>query len=165
MLDQPEAYEALQWMADLRGKHHVAPTPSDAMDIGPQKLFTNGQIGMIISGSWATPLIFEKEVTNFDYDVAPIPKGKRRAHSWGAAFGVLNRSSTRRKPGSWRVRDLADLPRLLCKNPAYYPEPGSVAESGVSILEEGLRTSRFHRCDQIRLVVQTSNAPGDEQYQ
>ena len=131
-LDRPEAYEALQWMCDLSAKHHVAPTPADTADIGPQKLFTNGQIGMLISGSWAAALIFHKEITTFDYDVAPIPKGKRRAaFMGGAAFSVLKGS--KHKQEAWELVKFLTSPtfqRHYAETQHIIPSRRSVAESG-----------------------------------
>ena len=132
MLDQPESYEALQWMADLRGKHHVAPTPSNMADIGPQKLFTNGQVGMLISGSWAAPLIFKKEIKTFDYDAAPIPMGKRRAaFMGGAAFGIMSRS--KHKKEAWELVKFMTSPTFqgyYARTQHIIPSRRSVAESG-----------------------------------
>ncbi len=132
LLDQPAAYEALQWMADLRGKRHVAPSPSDSADIGPQKLFTNGQVGMLVSGSWAAPLIFKKEIKNFDYDVAPIPRGKRRAaFMGGAAFGMLSRS--KHKKEAWELVKFMTSPTFqgyYARTQQIIPSRRSVAESG-----------------------------------
>jgi multiple sugar transport system substrate-binding protein len=132
LLDQPAAYEALQWMADLRGKYHVAPTPANMADIGPQKLFTNGQIGMIISGSWAAPLIWDKEITNFEYDVAPIPMGKRRAaFMGGAAFGIMSRS--KHKKEAWELVKFMTSPTFqgyYARTQQIIPSRRSVAESG-----------------------------------
>lgn len=132
ILDQPLAYEAIQFMSDLRTKHHVAPTPADAQDVGPQKLFTNGQIGMLISGSWAAALIFKKEVKTFDYDAAPIPHGKRRASFMGgAAFSVLRGS--KHKKEAWELVKFMTSPtfqRHYAETQQIIPSRRSVAESG-----------------------------------
>ena len=101
-LDRPEAYKGLQFMADLRNKYHVSPTPAEMADIGTRVLFTNGKIGMYFSGSWAVPLYFEKEIEDFEYDVAPMPKGKRRASFFGgASYAVLQGS--KHKAEAWEL--------------------------------------------------------------
>lgn len=132
ILDRPEAYEAIQWMADLRQKHHVAPLPSDTADIGAQKLFTNGKIGMFISGSWAAPMVFQKEIKTFDWDVAPVPKGKVRAvFIGGGAFGVLSRS--KHKKEAWELVKFMVSPtmqRHYAQTKHIIPSRRSVAESG-----------------------------------
>ena len=132
ILDQPAAYEALQWMSDLRTKHHVAPTPADAADIGPLKMFTNGQIGMYTSGSWCAALFLNKEIKTFDYDAAPIPKGKRRASFMGgAAFSILSRS--KHKKEAWELVKFMTSPTFqgyYAKTQQIIPSRRSVAESG-----------------------------------
>ncbi len=131
-LDEPAAYEALQWMSDLRTKHHVAPTAADAADIGPQKLFTNGQIGMYISGSWAAGLIFNKEITTFDYDVAPLPMGKKRASFiGGACWGILK--GGKHKKEAWELVKFMTSPSMqkhFAEKKQIIPSRKSVAESG-----------------------------------
>ena len=132
VLDQPQAYEALQWMADLRTVHHVGPTAADAADIGPQKLFTNGQIGMFVSGSWAAGLVLNKEITTFDYDVAPLPMGKKRASFiGGAAFAVLRGS--KHKKEAWELVKFMTSPTMqkhFAEKKQIIPSRKSVAESG-----------------------------------
>lgn len=132
VLDQPAAYDALQWMSDLRTKHHVAPSPSDAADIGTQKMFTNGQIGMFISGSWAAGIVFKKELKDFDYDVAPLPKGKRRASFiGGACWGILKGS--KHKKEAWELVKFMTSPsmqRHFAEEKQIIPSRKSVAESG-----------------------------------
>ena len=104
LLDQPEAIKGLQWMADLRNKYHVAPTAKDMADISSGKLFTNGQTGMYFSGSWAVPLVFDKDIKGaFEYDVAPVPKGPvcRATFYGGASYAVLRGS--KHKELAWEL--------------------------------------------------------------
>ena len=132
LLDQPAAYEALQWMSNLRTKHKVAPTPADAADVGAMKMFTNGQIGMLVSGSWAAALYLNKEIKTFDYDAAPIPMGKRRASFMGgAAFGILRGSKHKRE--AWELVKFMTSPTFqgyYAKTQQIIPSRRSVAESG-----------------------------------
>lgn len=102
-LDQPAAYEGLQFMADLVHKYKVAPTPEDAQSLGMSKLFTSGKIGMIVSGSWAAELIYKNEIKDFEYDVGPLPKGPKTRASFfgGAAYAILRRS--KHKNEAWEL--------------------------------------------------------------
>lgn len=101
-LDRPEAYEGLQFMADLRNKYHLAPSPAEMADIGTRNLFMNGKIGMYFSGSWEVPLYFEKTIKDFEYDVAPMPKGVQRAAFFGgASYAVLKGS--KHKEEAWEL--------------------------------------------------------------
>ncbi|MEK6572611.1 MAG: sugar ABC transporter substrate-binding protein, partial [Bacteroidota bacterium] len=88
--------EALQYLIDLRNRHHVAP------DIGAHAqvrqtgiatgLFTSGKIAMIVSGHWALqqykPYIESKEI---DIGVAPLPVlpgGKKVNVMYESGFAV-----------------------------------------------------------------------------
>lgn len=132
LLDQPEAYEAIQFASDLRCKYRVAPGVTDMADIGPQKMFTNGMVGMYITGSWAAALVFHKEIKTFDYDVAPIPKGKRRAaFMGGASFGILKLS--KHKKEAWELVKFMTGPEIqahFARTQHIIPSRRSVAESG-----------------------------------
>ena len=138
-LDQPAAYKAIQSMADLRTKYKVAPSAADMADIGAQKLFTNGQIGMFVSGSWAAALIFKDEIKDFDWDVAPLPKGKTRASFiGGAAFGILRGS--KHKKEAWELVKFMTSPsmqRHFAQEKHIIPSRRSVAESGAYLYLSG----------------------------
>lgn len=133
VLDRPEAYRGVQFMADLVNKYRVAPTDQDAANLGTLKLFTTGRIGMIISGSWAAELIFPREIKNFAYDVAPIPRGSkaRAAFTGGAAYAVLARS--KHKEQAWEfVKFMTgrQYQRDAALSSQIVPSRKSVAESG-----------------------------------
>jgi len=55
ILDQPAATEAMQNVADLSLKHHVAPAASAAQALGmsDSQMLENGKIAMAVDGSWA----------------------------------------------------------------------------------------------------------------
>ncbi len=132
ILDQPAAYEGLQWMCDLRTKYHVAPTAADAADIGSQKMFTNGQIGMYCSGSWAAGIVFPKEITTFEYDCAPMPRGKQRASFIGGACWGMLRGSKHKKE-AWELIKFMSSPSMqkhFAEKKQIIPSRRSVAESG-----------------------------------
>ncbi len=139
-LDQPAAYEGIQFMADLINKHHVAPTAEEAANLGMSKLFTTGKIGMNISGSWAAELIYKKEITTFKYDVAPIPKGPKRRVSiiCGAAFAVLKRSQ--HKEEAWELVKFMtgkEYQRSAAIRSQIIPSRRSVAESDAYYGQKG----------------------------
>lgn len=139
-LDQPAAYEGLQFMADLINKHHVAPTAEEAANLGMSKLFTTGKIGMNISGSWAAELIYKKEITTFKYDVAPIPKGPKARVSiiCGAAFAILKRSQ--HKEEAWELVKFMtgkEYQRSAAMRSQIIPSRRSVAESDAYYGQKG----------------------------
>ena len=139
LLDRPEAYEGLQFMADLRNKYHVSPTAADLADILSRDLFMNGMIGMYFSGSWEVPLHFEEAIRDFEYDVAPIPKGRRRAAFFGGASYAVLRGS-KHKAEAWElvkfmVRKEALRERAIREQ--VVPSRISVAESKAFLHLEG----------------------------
>ncbi|HOP79595.1 MAG TPA: extracellular solute-binding protein, partial [Armatimonadota bacterium] len=131
-LDEPAAYEAIQWLSDLINKHHVAPSSAETLEISSLKLFEAGKIGMYISGSWAAELQFAKDGISFDYDVAPLPKGKKRAtFIGGAGYAVLRRSNHKKE--AWElVKWLTgrEYQRRAAIESQIIPSRRSVAESG-----------------------------------
>jgi len=139
ILDQPAAYKGLQFMADLRNEYHVSPTPAEMADIGTKNLFTNGKIGMYFSGSWAVPLYFEKEITDFEYDVAPIPKGRHRAAFFGGASYAILRGSKHKKEAWELVKFVVrkEVLRQRAIKEQVVPSRISVAESKAFLHLEG----------------------------
>ena len=139
-LDQPAAYEGLQFMSDLTNKYHVAPNSEESANLGTSKLFTNGQIGMNISGSWAAELLYKKEIKTFKYDVAPIPKGPKARVSiiCGAAYAILKRSS--HKEEAWElVKFLTgkEYQRTRALDSQIIPSRKSVAQSDAYYGQKG----------------------------
>ena len=132
LLDQPEAYEAIQWMTDLRHKWGVTPSPGDQADMGTTGLWASGRLGMFHSGSWAASLIFKERVTGFEWDVAPLPKGKERAtFMGGSAFAIVK--GTRHPKEAWELVKFLTGPYLLgewARQEQIMPSRRSVAESG-----------------------------------
>jgi len=101
-LNEPRAWQALQWMCDLINREKVAPGAEETAQIGTRKLFTAGRLGMFISGSWDAELNFKDQIKNFEYDAAPLPKGKIRAtFIGGGAYAILSRS--KHKQEAWEL--------------------------------------------------------------
>ncbi|MEN6371949.1 MAG: sugar ABC transporter substrate-binding protein [Armatimonadota bacterium] len=132
MLSQPAAYEAIQWESDLINKYHVSPNAEENAQIGPDKLFMMGKIGMYISGSWAAELVFKDNLKGFTYDVAPFPKGKERVtFIGGGAYAIMSRSE--HKDEAWEFLKWMTGPeyqRERAVDSQIIPSRRSVAESG-----------------------------------
>lgn len=132
LLSQPEAYEGIQWMADLRQRWHVAPSSADTSDVGTTGLWTMGRIAMFPSGSWAAAMVFKDAITTFDWDVAPVPKGKQRATFLGGAAFTMMRSSKHRAE-AWELVKFLTGPYFqaeMARECQIMPSRRSVAESG-----------------------------------
>jgi multiple sugar transport system substrate-binding protein len=70
-LNQPEAVEALQQLADLVNVHHVAPSPVQSKNVpGTNVALQTKKVAMVIDGQWAN---FDLGNTDVNYDVAPLP--------------------------------------------------------------------------------------------
>jgi multiple sugar transport system substrate-binding protein len=131
-LNEPAAYKALQWESDLINKYHVVPTAEDIAQVSALKLFEAGKIAMFISGSWCAELQLEKDKVTFPYDVAPLPKGKKRVSFFGgAAYAVMSRSKN--KDAAWELVKWMTGPEYQRRgaiNSQIIPSRRSVAESG-----------------------------------
>jgi multiple sugar transport system substrate-binding protein len=75
LLDQPEAYEAIQRMADLMHEDPiVAPSPEiiTGMDVGTIDMFNGGQAAMFDAGRWGA--FFAEGLDDaYEWGVAPFP--------------------------------------------------------------------------------------------
>jgi multiple sugar transport system substrate-binding protein len=83
LLDRPEAIEAIQWAADLRLKHRVAPTTAEGT--GGAFDFPKGKVAMRL-GWLHQPINTVRAVgDSFKWNFYPLPRGKRQSVT-GAAF-------------------------------------------------------------------------------
>lgn len=72
-LAEPEAAEGLQYVVDLTCEHEVQPPWSELQqDDAELTLFAAGRLGMIESVASSNALL-QNAVTDFEYDIAPIP--------------------------------------------------------------------------------------------
>ena len=110
MLDSPEAVEAIQFVKDLYWKHKATTSPSmNAASLSATAdPFMSGKIGMRIAGAWMTPSY--RKIKDFDWDVAPLPKGKKRAASAnGLAHSICEK--TKHPEEAWKfVKFLSSPP-------------------------------------------------------
>lgn len=95
VINQPDAVEGLQFLEDLIGKYHVAPTPADLQTQNANNLFYTGRVGMIVSIP-ANLAQLRAGATAFQWDVAPPPLGPHGTKRWvgggGAGFGVYGKT-------------------------------------------------------------------------
>jgi multiple sugar transport system substrate-binding protein len=72
LLDSPQCAQAYQFLADLRWKHHVAPTPSQGALSA--FAFESGKLGMSFDWMGMAPR-YRKAVKSFQWDICPVPSG------------------------------------------------------------------------------------------
>lgn len=105
-LNQPEAVEALQKVADLINVHHVAPSPVQAKNVPSTNVaLQTKKVAMVIDGQWAN---FDLSKTGVNYDVAPLPVMK--APITTVVCGIFSIfKSTKHPEESWElVKALTD---------------------------------------------------------
>ena len=75
ILNTTESQNGLNFYADLRNKYHVAPRQSESASATMAQMFLQGKLAMHLSGRWLVPKY--RESADFDWDVAPFPKGTK----------------------------------------------------------------------------------------
>lgn len=70
-LDSPEAREALRDFLDLRQAYGVVPTDAEVEALDDESRFAHGKLAMLMSSRRATTTF--RSITDFDWDVAPLP--------------------------------------------------------------------------------------------
>ena len=63
----PAFVEALQWAADLYLKYGVAPTPKESAALSDYDRFKQGNLAMIVAGTWSLANFWED--CDFEWDV------------------------------------------------------------------------------------------------
>lgn len=75
ILHTPESQKGIKFYSDLRNTYHVAPTNSETASVTMAQMFLQGKLGMHLSGRWLVPKY--RETAQFDWDIAPFPKGEK----------------------------------------------------------------------------------------
>ncbi|MCA9933623.1 MAG: sugar ABC transporter substrate-binding protein [Ardenticatenaceae bacterium] len=105
MLDTPQATAAFQWFVDLQVKEHVVPDAvAESAEEGESR-FLNGRLAMYFNSRRGVPTY--RTITNFDWDVAPLPRGQQAAsilHSDGYCMA----QSTQNKEAAWTFIEFAN---------------------------------------------------------
>lgn len=98
VMDRGRARDAWQFLVDLRYKHRVSPSPSQAANavFG----FDSGKLGMTIDWMGLTPRLRET-ATFFDWDVVPIPLSPGGTTVVKGNQIVMNRDS-RHQDAAWQ---------------------------------------------------------------
>lgn len=80
MLDQPEAFQAIQFVADMINVDGSAPLPPVAGGPDPSKLFREGNLAMLPAPSSLMASLQEQQ-PSFTWDIAPLPTHTQRTTS------------------------------------------------------------------------------------
>jgi multiple sugar transport system substrate-binding protein len=106
-LDQPAAKEALQWFVDLRVRHKVVPDVVEEKAEASESRFENGRLSMFLNSRRGVPSY--REIDGFDWDVAPLPRGKRPAGILHADAYCMPKAS-KNKAATWAFIEYANSP-------------------------------------------------------
>lgn len=73
IISNQKSQKGLNFYADLRKKYHTAPLASESASATMAQMFLQGRLAMQLSGRWLVPKY--REEADFDWDIAPFPKG------------------------------------------------------------------------------------------
>lgn len=119
-VNTPEVTRGISFLTDLIHTHRVAPEVEGdaAQDIN---LFLTGRLAMITEGSWR--LRYFRQIENFEWDVAPMPRGPARQITSVNGLANVVWSGSDNPNLAW------DLVRFLSSEPCQI----ALAEGGTSI--------------------------------
>jgi multiple sugar transport system substrate-binding protein len=120
LLDQPAAYEAIQWYFDLFLKHGVTPANLRSADGNTGNWFPQGKAAMGFATTWVR---LENKDAPFAWGVAPFPKAVKEA-SWTGGFSFAIPERAKNADLAWKFVEFAttvDSSKFLLRNGA----PGS----------------------------------------
>ncbi|MBP5093187.1 MAG: sugar ABC transporter substrate-binding protein [Abditibacteriota bacterium] len=106
-LKDPKTVAGLRMMTDMALRHRAFPKPEDTANTFDRQMFANGKIATCVTGCWAADLEFTK--TDFDFDVASMPKGPAGRAPWRAGCGFSALSRTHHPDEAWL------LVRWMCR--------------------------------------------------
>lgn len=94
-LNQKESLDALKYYIDLRINHKVAPSKTESSNRTMAQLFLNEKIAMHISGRWLVPKY--RAEANFNWDIIPLPNGKKGSIAGSDTSGWAISKSSKNK--------------------------------------------------------------------
>ncbi len=100
IVEEPKSMKGLKFYADLRKKYHVAPRREESASATMAQLFLQQRLAMQLSGRWLVPKY--REDAQFDWDVAPFPRGSAGsivpldASGWAIAKSSKHKISARK---------------------------------------------------------------------
>jgi multiple sugar transport system substrate-binding protein len=128
-LDTPEAIEAMDRFFALRREHLVIPSEQEVEAEDDETRFQNGREAMVLSSRRATPAF--RTITDFDWDVAPLPRHDEQAGILHSDAYCMTRASEN-KDAAWAFMEFALGPegqRITARSGRTVPSLKSVAQS------------------------------------
>lgn len=121
--------QALDWFVALQTLHHVVPDRLAEASLDSESRFVAGTTAMYLNSRRGTPTY--REAAAFDWDIAPLPRGKDQAgvlHS--DAYCLSARAAD--KDAAWRFIEFANSPEgqaIVARSGRTVPSLRAVAES------------------------------------
>jgi multiple sugar transport system substrate-binding protein len=131
LINSPESIEAIQFLYDLVAVENVSPDSSQSMALGGL-LFITGRYAMVQGGSWMINTY--SEIDTFEWDIAPMPRGKAGSVACVNGLGVSIYSKSEKKDAAWRFAKFfgsREYQEALAKSGTSIPVLRSVAESEI----------------------------------
>jgi multiple sugar transport system substrate-binding protein len=101
-LADPAGFEAIQWVADLTLVHEVQPSWAQMLpDNANLNYFASGRAAMLFANMGTTSFLNEN-VTDFEWDIAPIPARAQQRQEGSNVVFVIPRES-RNPDQAWRL--------------------------------------------------------------
>jgi multiple sugar transport system substrate-binding protein len=128
-LDAPTTRTALEWFMEFQTKHKMVPHRVQELARNSESRFMDGNLAMYLNSRRGVPTY--RDIKTFDWDVAPLPRGKEPVgllHS--DAFFMA--SSSNNKPAAWAFIEYANSVEgqsILAKSGRTVPSLKSVAQS------------------------------------
>lgn len=111
-INTPENVAVLEAMiARVRGENHVMPTKEELAGRGDWDLFTEGKLGMIITGIWGFPTFAEK--CTFDWDIVVEPGYKTPSTFFFANVNCVSPSSDKQEAAAKFVDAMGSDPDIV----------------------------------------------------
>jgi multiple sugar transport system substrate-binding protein len=140
-LDSPEAKQATEWFLALQNEHKVVPDAVQEEAEDSESRFQNGRLGMFLNSRRGVPTY--REIEAFDWDVAPLPRGKEQAGILHADAYCMS-ASAENKNAVWTFIEYANSPEgqtIVAASGRTVPSLKSVAESP-AFLDPNAKPSR-----------------------
>ena len=95
----------------VRGEGHVQPTAEEMAGRGDWDLFTEGKLGMIITGIWAFPIFTEK--CDFDWDIVVEPGFATKSTFFFANVNCVSPSSDKKEAAAKFIDAMGSDPDIV----------------------------------------------------
>lgn len=128
-LESPEALRAAQFFVDLSVIYHVVPNQEEEAAEESESRFINGTMAMFLNSRRGVPTY--REITAFEWDVAPLPQDVQRASILHADAYCLP-SASQHKDAAWSFIEYANSPAgqtIIAGTGRTVPSLVAVAES------------------------------------